>query len=161
MASLAPWVRIGQRPNAMLAACTISQTATASALGRPWPPKAGSAESPFGPLVAQAEGEGYPGEMASGKPIPYQGYYFRVLKAQGANAQGGAMSYVKLGRMTGGFALVAWPASYGSSGIMTFQVNQDGVVFQKDLGASTSRLAPRLTQFDPDLTWARVEVTPE
>lgn len=124
-----------------------------------WPAAGGASESPFGPLVAQAVDEGYPGASISGKPIPYQGYYFRVLKAQGANAQGGAMSYVKSRRMTGGFALIAWPAIYGSSGIMTFQVDQDGVVFQKDLGAMTSRVAPRTTQFDPDLTWARVEVT--
>jgi hypothetical protein len=93
--------------------------------------------------------------------VPYLGYYFRVLKAQGPNAAGGAMSYMKSRRMTGGFALIAWPATYGSSGIMTFQVHQDGVVFQKDLGPNTTRVASSTTQFNPDLTWARVDVTRE
>lgn len=124
-----------------------------------WPAAGSASESPFGPLVAQAADEGYPGANFRGRPIPYQGYYFRILKAQGQNAQGGALSYMNSRRMTGGFALIAWPAVYGSSGIMSFQVDQDGVVFQKDLGMGTSRLAPRTTQFDPDLTWARVEVT--
>ena len=106
-----------------------------------WPAAAGTSESPFGPLVAQAEGEGYPGAFVGGTPIPYQGYYFRVLKGQGPNAPGGAISYMKSRRMTGGFALIAWPAIYGSSGIMAFQVHQEGVVFEKDLGAKTSRIA--------------------
>jgi hypothetical protein len=126
-----------------------------------WPVAAGGEESPFGPLVAQAEEEGYPapGALVGGKPIPYQGYYFRILRAQGPSAPGGAMNYAKSGRMTRGFALVAWPSSYGSSGVMSFQVNQDGVVFQKDLGTDTARVASAITQFDPDLSWARVEVT--
>jgi Protein of unknown function (DUF2950) len=124
-----------------------------------WPATTGNAESPFGPLVAQAQEEGYPGELVGGKPIPYQGYYFHVLKAQGSNAPGGAMSYVQSGRLTGGFALIAWPATYASSGIMTFEVNQDGTVFQKDLGTNTAHVAAAVTRFDPDLTWARVELT--
>jgi Protein of unknown function (DUF2950) len=124
-----------------------------------WPVAAAAAESPLGPLVAQAEDEGYPGAIVNGRPIPYQGYYFRVLKEQGGNAAGGAMSYTKSHRMTDGFALIAWPATYGSSGIMTFQVDQDGVVFQKDLGPNTARVASSAIRFDPDLTWARVEVT--
>jgi hypothetical protein len=127
-----------------------------------WPVAAdAAAQSPLGPLVAQAEDEGYPGAIVNGRPIPYQGYYFRVLKEQGANAAGGAMRYTKSHRMTDGFALIAWPATYGSSGIMTFQVDQDGVVFQKDLGADTARVASSAIRFDPDLTWARVEVTNE
>jgi hypothetical protein len=124
-----------------------------------WPVTVGSDESPFGPLVAQAEEEGYPGGTSAGKPIPYQGYYFHILKAQGPNASGGAKSYVKSGKMTDGFALIAWPASFGSSGVMTFEVNQDGIVFQKDLGTATGKLAPRISTFDPDITWARVDVT--
>jgi hypothetical protein len=124
-----------------------------------WPVTAGQPESPFGPLVAQAVEEGYPGEMVSGRPIPYQGYYFRVLRAQGENAPGGAKDYLMGGRMTGGFALIAWPAIYRSSGIMTFLVNHDGVVFQKDLGSATATAAAGMTRFDPDLTWARVDVT--
>jgi hypothetical protein len=111
--------------------------------------------------VAQAQEEGYPGELVGGKPIPYQGYYFRVLKSQGPNASGGAMSYIQSGHMTAGFALIAWPATYDSSGIMTFLLDQDGVVFQKDLGANTSRVAAAVTRFDPDLTWAWVEMTNE
>lgn len=124
-----------------------------------WPATAENPESPFDAVVAQAEQEGYAGAFDGTKPIPYQGYYFRVLKAQGRDAPGGVGSYVKSGRMTEGFALIAWPASYGSSGIMTFQIGQDDVVFQKDLGTATARVAPAITQFDPDLTWARVEVT--
>jgi hypothetical protein len=124
-----------------------------------WPTTAGNPASPFGPVVAQAEEEGYAGAFVGAKLIPYQGYYFRVLKAQGPNAPGGAMSYVKSGRMTESFALIAWPAIDGSSGVMTFEVGQEGIVFQKDLGAATARAAAAIMQYDPDLTWARVEVT--
>lgn len=126
-----------------------------------WPAAAGTADSPFAALVAQAEAEGYPapGAENGGRRIPYQGYYFRILKSQGPDAPGGALNYISAGRMIGGFALIAWPAIYGSSGIMTFQVNQDGVVFQKDLGEGTAETAARITEFDPDLSWARVEVT--
>lgn len=115
-------------------------------------------ESPLGPLVAQAEDEGYPGEFVSGKPLPYAGYYFHILTGQGPNAPGGAMNYVSDRRMTKGFALVAWPARYAVSGIMTFVVNQDGVVFQKNLGEHTDNIAANTRLFDPDLTWARVDV---
>lgn len=123
-----------------------------------WPATSPADESPLGPLVATAEEEGYPGERVSGKPSPYQGYYFRILKSQGAYAPGGAKDYVKDGRMTEGFALVAWPASYGASGIMTFIVDQGGIVFQKDLGPDTASAAAAITSFDPDLSWTRVEV---
>lgn len=124
-----------------------------------WPAAAGTEESPFASLIAEATEEGYPGENVSGKPIPYQGYYFRVLKGQGPNAPDGAKSYVRSGRMTGGFALLAWPSGYRTSGIVTFQVNQDGIVFQKDLGPDTARAAARITRFDPDLSWARIQET--
>lgn len=124
-----------------------------------WPVTAGEPESPFGPLIAQAMDEGYPGDIVSGRQIPYQGYYFRVLKSQGPNAPGDAKNYIKDGHMTEGFALLAWPASFGSSGIMTFEVNQDGVVFQQDLGKGTAAVAAAITSFDPDITWARVDVT--
>jgi hypothetical protein len=124
-----------------------------------WPATEGEPESPFGPLVAQAVEEGYPGDIVAGHPIPYQGYYFRILKAQGDNAPGGAKTYMAGGQMTGGFALVAWPATFGASGIMTFLVNQDGVVFQKDLGKGTAAAATAMTRFDPDVTWARVDVS--
>jgi hypothetical protein len=93
-----------------------------------------------------------------GRRIPYQGYYFRILFAQGPNASGGPKDYRQGGRMTGGFALIAWPASYEASGIMTFLINQDGSVFQKDLGPDTDRLAAQIQRFDPDLSWALIDV---
>jgi hypothetical protein len=123
-----------------------------------WPAAAGESESPLAPLMAQAQEEGYPGERVSGKPLPYHGYYFRILTGQGTSAAEGARNYLNGGRMTNGFALIAWPASYGASGIMTFIVNQDGIVFQKDLGPDTATVAAATKRFDPDLTWARIEV---
>ena len=122
-------------------------------------PVAGQAESPLGPLIDAAQEAGYPGELVGGKPIPYEGYYFRILKAQGPNGDGGTKSYIQSGRMVGGFALIAWPATFGSSGIMTFIVGPDGDVYQKDLGLETAHIATKMTIFDPDLTWSRVDVT--
>ena len=124
-----------------------------------WPVAEGEPESPLGPLIDAAQDMGYPGEMVGGKPIPYEGYFFRILKAQGPNADGGAKSYVQSGRMVGGFALIAWPAVFESSGIMTFIVGPDGDVYQKDLGPETARIAAGVTTFDPDLTWSRVAMT--
>jgi hypothetical protein len=124
-----------------------------------WPAAEGKPESPLGPLVDTAEEAGYPGELVGGKPIPYEGYYFRILKAQGPDGDGGAKSYIQSGHMVGGFALVAWPAVFGSSGIMTFIVGPDGDVYQKDLGSDTAHIASKMTTFDPDLTWSRVDVT--
>jgi Protein of unknown function (DUF2950) len=126
-----------------------------------WPVVADETESPLGPLIDAAQDAGYPGELVGGTPIPYEGYYFRILKAQGPNGDGGARSYIQSGHMTGGFALVAWPAVFGSSGIMTFIVGPDGDVYQKDLGSETARIAGEMTTFDPDLTWSRVEMTNE
>lgn len=124
-----------------------------------WPAADGAASSPLGPLVDQAQDEGYPDEMApDGKPVPYHGYYFRVLKAQGDSATGGARDYMQGASMTGGFAFVAWPAQYGSSGIMSFALGPDDVVFQKDLGPDTAKLVTSINRFDPDLSWARVDV---
>jgi hypothetical protein len=124
-----------------------------------WPAAEGEDESPLQLLVTQAEDEGYPGQMLHQSLAPYQGYFFRILYSQGAEAPGGAKKYVQNGLMTGGFALIAWPASYASSGIMSFIVNQDGIVFQKDLGRETARGAASITQFDSAPSWARVEVT--
>jgi hypothetical protein len=120
-----------------------------------WPIEPGETESPFGPLVAQAQASGYPAASAAAnaKPRPYYGYYFRILLAQGSNAPGGAMSYLSEGHMTRGFALIAYPATYGDSGVMTFIVNQSGIVFEKNLGTSTSRIAQQITQYDPDSSW--------
>lgn len=123
-----------------------------------WPAAAGEPESPLAPLMAQAKEEGYPGERISGKPQPYNGYFFRILTGQGSSAADGARDYLSDGRMTRGFALIAWPASYGASGIMTFIVNQDGIVFQKDLGPDTAAVAAETKLFDPDLSWARVDI---
>jgi Protein of unknown function (DUF2950) len=117
-----------------------------------WAVEPGEEASPLGPLVANARGEGYKrGE--GGKPIPYHGYYYRILKAQGPDAPGGAYDYVVNGQMLGGFALVAYPASWGNSGVMTFIVNHDGVVYQKDLGPNTAAVARAMTRFNPDSTW--------
>jgi hypothetical protein len=123
-----------------------------------WAPAPDEIESPFGPLVAQAAGEGYKKEKAgSGKAAPYHGYYYKVLKRQGKNAPGGAYSYVINGNMIGGYALVAYPAQYGVSGVMTFIVNQRGAVYQKDLGRNTEKLAGAMTTYNPDRTWKMVE----
>ncbi|MFL5251594.1 MAG: DUF2950 domain-containing protein [Rhodopila sp.] len=123
-----------------------------------WPAGPGVPESPLGPLVETAQSEGYPGVIAGGRRSPYQGYYFRMLFAQGPNAPGGAKEYRQAGRMTSGFAMIAWPAIYGASGIVTFLVNQDGLVFQKDLGPETEQIAARIQRFDPDLSWALVDL---
>ncbi|SCB09360.1 Protein of unknown function [Bradyrhizobium shewense] len=110
--------------------------------------------SPLGPLVAEASAEGYkPGERLA----PYHGYYFRILKGQGSDAPGGALNYVVKGKMIGGFGLIAWPAEYGNSAVMTFVVNHAGTVYEKDLGARTDFIAPRMTLFDPDQTWKKVD----
>jgi hypothetical protein len=117
-----------------------------------WETAEGEAESPIGDLLALAADEGYPATEA-GEPGAYHGYRFRSLHAQGPSAPGGARSYLKDGLMTGGFALIAWPIDYGNSGIMTFLINQQGVVFQKDLGPQTNELAPKIDAYDPDDSW--------
>jgi hypothetical protein len=120
-----------------------------------WAAAPGEPESPIGPLVASATVEGYKrGE--NGAPTPFHGYYYRILDRQGRNAPGGAKRYIVDGKMTNGFAFVAYPAEYRASGVMTFMVNQDGVVVQKDLGAETSKLASAITEFNPDKTWDEV-----
>ena len=121
-----------------------------------WPVEEGEPESPAGPFVAAAAGEGYR-RAASGEPTPYHGYYYRMLYAQGVNAPGGALEYFEGGRLVNGFALIAWPADYGVSGVQTFLVNQDGVVYQKDLGEDTAIAVASIELFDPDGTWSRVE----
>jgi hypothetical protein len=122
-----------------------------------WEAKEGEEQSPLGPIAAQAVREGYTGRKTGDKPAPYHGYFYRILKAQGKNAQDGAYDYVVNGKMIGGFALVAYPAEYGASGIMTFIVNHDGVVYEKDLGKETSKTASAMTKFDPDKTWKKAE----
>ena len=112
--------------------------------------------SPFGPLVASAHAEGYGRNKGTGMH-PFHGYYFRILTRQGKNASGGKKDYISQGALSGGFALVAYPQHYAESGIMTFIVNQDGKVFQKDLGQSTSRIAGSIKEYDPDKEWTAVE----
>jgi hypothetical protein len=119
-----------------------------------WATTADEPPSPLGPLVAQARREGY--KRTTGEPTSYHGYYYKILTGQGPNAPGGGYDYVVRGQMIGGFAMVAYPAQYGSSGIMTFIVNHDGVVYQKDLGPHTAALAQAMTQFNPDETWKKL-----
>jgi Protein of unknown function (DUF2950) len=118
-----------------------------------WP--SDSNDSPLGELAADANAEGY--KMGSG-PQPYHGYYYRILTQQGASAPGGALSYVVNGKMIGGFALIAYPADYGNSGVMTFMVSHAGTIYQKDLGEDTESRAKSISLFDPDKTWKKVEV---
>jgi hypothetical protein len=118
-----------------------------------WPVKASEEESPLGPLIARARAAGYRPGTPHPRPRPYYGYYFHILAQQGPNAPGGAKDYIVDSRMTGGFALIAYPATYGDSGVMTFIVNQDGIVYQKNLGPDTKRIAAAITQYDPDASW--------
>jgi len=118
-----------------------------------FPTKDGERPSPLGAVFESRAAAGY--KDTPGKSSPYFGYRYRILKAQGPDAPGGAYDYVVRGKMIGGFALVAYPASYGSSGIMTFIVNHEGVVYQKDLGAGTSAIASKMTTFNPDSSWKR------
>jgi len=113
-----------------------------------WKPAPGEPESPMGPAVAEASSEGYTGVRE-----PYHGYYYRLLKEQGPAAEGGAKSYLVNGQLSGGFALLAYPSNYGVNGIMTFMVNQDGNVLQKDLGDNTADLAKAITAYNPDDSW--------
>jgi hypothetical protein len=122
-----------------------------------WPTAEGESPSPAGPFVAGAAEEGY---AAGEGRTPYHGYYYRLLYAQGANANGGAREYFKDGVLTEGFAGIAWPADYGASGVMTFIVNQEGVVFQKDLGEDTATVVETMKAFDPDSSWTAI-VPPE
>ncbi len=113
-----------------------------------FPTQAGEKPSPLGPLFASAKAEGYT-KGDSSLPVPYHGYRYRILRGQGADAPGGAYEYIAQGRMIGGFALVAWPASYGNSGVMTFIVNHGGVVYEKDLGPDTAAAVQKITTIQP------------
>jgi hypothetical protein len=122
-----------------------------------WEGREGEEPSPLGELVADARAEGYSRAGAKQGPIPYHGYYFRMLKKQGKHAPGGAFDYIVKNKMIGGFAVVAYPAAYGSSGVMTFVVSHAGVVYEKDLGKNTAATAKAINSFDPDKSWKRVE----
>ena len=121
-----------------------------------WQAAAGESQSPIGPLVALAFDQGYAGGD-KGARVPYRGYFYRVLTRQGKHARGSAKSYIAHGEMTEGFAFVAYPAEYRTSGVMTFIVGNDGIVYQKDLGAKTSAVVEALKTYDPDATWHPVQ----
>src|SRR5688572_4823766 len=121
-----------------------------------WEAKPAERQSPLGPIMARARSEGYKGQASTTAP-PYHGYYYRILTAQGKNAPGGAYSYLVKGKMIGGFAVVAYPADYGNSGVMTFVVNYDGNVFQKDLGKNTITIAKSMKEYNVDSTWSEVK----
>jgi hypothetical protein len=119
-----------------------------------WPTAEGEPESPLGPFIAEAFAEGY----RSGAPVPYHGYFYRLLTAQGPHAPGGSMSYLDdEGRLASGFAVLAWPATWGNSGVMTFSVDRRGIVFERDLGPDTSSAVTRIESFDPDPSWDPVD----
>jgi hypothetical protein len=120
-----------------------------------WPSAEGEPQSPLGALIAEASAQGY---KVGDKPTPYHGYYYRILTRQGPDASGGAFDYVVDDAMIGGFALIARPAQYGISGVMTFIVNHEGVVFQKDLGPDTPELAEGIDAYSPDSSWTKVKL---
>jgi len=124
-----------------------------------WPDESGKPQSPLGPLVATAFNEGYGKAKAAepGQPAPFRGYYYRILTSQGKDAAGGAYDYLVRDRMIGGFAVVAWPASYRNSGVTTFVVNHDGVVYEKDLGPQTASIAQGMKQYNPDSSWRKAQ----
>ena len=118
-----------------------------------WVTKQGEPLSPLGPLVAAAAAAGRQLGPDGNKPVPFYGYFFRVLEQQGASAPGGSKNYLVNGDMSGGFSLLAWPAQYGATGIMTFMVGPDGSIREKNLGAETATAVAKITSFDPDKTW--------
>jgi hypothetical protein len=120
-----------------------------------WESPEGKPKSPLGPMVAFATAEGY--SVKPNAHVPFHGYYFQMLTKQGSHSRDGAKDYVVNGKMVGGFALVAYPAEYSNSGVMTFIINQDDVLFQKDLGKTTTETATAMSAFDPDSSWSRVE----
>jgi hypothetical protein len=124
-----------------------------------WPLRAGDEQSPLGPLIAAARVEGYRrhARIMTDEPSPYHGYYFKILTKQGKHAPGGKYDYITNGHMIGGFALVAWTAEWGNSGVMTFMVNQQGKVFEQNLGPKTAVLAKAMTRYEPDSGWILVE----
>lgn len=117
-----------------------------------WPTKTGEKPSPLGPTVALARAAGGGGEAG------YYGYRYKILTSQGRNAPGGAFDYIVRGRMIGGFAAVAWPVRYGDTGVMTFMISHEGIVYEKDLGPDTAERASAMSRFDPDATWGKADL---
>jgi hypothetical protein len=122
-----------------------------------WESREEEQKSPLGALIAVAAREGYLAKEGINKAVPFHGYYYKILKEQGKDAPGGAYSYVANGKMIGGFALAAYPAQYGNSGVMTFIVNKDGLVYQKDLGRNTAKIVQAMKAYNPDQTWKKTE----
>jgi hypothetical protein len=120
-----------------------------------WPTAEGEEPSPMGDLVARAAAEGY--KRSDTSPVPYHGYYFRILRSQGPDAPGGKLDYMVNGKMVLGYAVLARPAEYGNSGIMTFMMGDDGVVYQKDLGPDTEKVASQIVEYNPDDSWAKAQ----
>jgi Protein of unknown function (DUF2950) len=125
-----------------------------------WPAARGQKRSPLGDLVAQAAEEGRPLGGDRTPPTPFHGYFFKILTGQGAAVSGGARSYIVKGEMSGGFALLAWPAQYDATGVMTFVVNQDDVAYEKDLGPGTQKAVETIKRYEPDATWHAVAAVP-
>jgi hypothetical protein len=123
-----------------------------------WPTAEGQPESPIGPLIADATAQGY--KTGTGTPVAFHGYYYKVLTRQGKNAPGGPKNYIVHGKMIKGFAFLAYPAVYRASGVMTFMVNRNGIIVQKDLGPDTAKLANDITDFNPDKTWDQDIINP-
>jgi hypothetical protein len=121
-----------------------------------WKAADGEPQSPIGPLVAAAVAEGYT-KTQDGAPTPYRGYYYRIVTRQGKNSPGGSKSYMVNGKLTGGFAFVAYPAKYRSSGVKTFIVGLDGVVYEKDLGPKTNIVAGAMKEYNPNSSWQEAE----
>jgi hypothetical protein len=121
-----------------------------------WKAADGGPQSPIGPLIASAVKEGYE-NLPEGGPTPFHGYYFHILYAQGRHAPGGSKNYIVAGKMTGGFAFVAYPAEYRSSGVMSFIIGSDGVIYEKDLGKNTESIVKAMKKFDPDSSWHKSE----
>jgi hypothetical protein len=119
-----------------------------------WPDEGGDAQSPIGPLLTAAASESASRER---QRVPYHGYYYRILTKQGKNAPGGAYDYIVSGKMLGGFAVIAYPAQYGKSGVMSFIVNHDGKVYEKNLGPDTAAAASKINTYDPDSSWKQTE----
>ena len=123
-----------------------------------WPDESGKPQSPLGPLIATASAEGYGKKKAAdGQRPSYHGYHYKLITSQGKDAPGGAYDYMVKGKLLGGFAVVAWPSSYRNSGVTTFIVNHDGVVYEKDLGPQTDAVASGMAKFNPDKTWRKAQ----
>ncbi len=154
------YVRVAREGDGVLAYAMKFRSDEGKQNGLYWPTREGEEPSPLGVLVANARAEGYSRDASGGKPTPYHGYFYRILTAQGPDAPGGPYDYVVNGRMIGGFALVAYPAQYGVSGVMTFIVNHQGVLYEKDLGTDTEKIARAMQTYNPDNAWKKAVASP-